>query len=75
MNPPSIASYERVLTAIGRYADRERWQQVCFMELEGGFLLQGVVIVATSEAYAHEVRTRVLDPEGLRALMASVGVK
>jgi hypothetical protein len=75
MNPPMIASYEKVLTAIGRLIDHQKWAQVCVMELAGGIMVQGMVIVPTTEAYTAEMRTKVYDPGELRELMSSMGIR
>jgi len=34
--------WEEVLRSVGAYADQERLKEVLFLELEGGFLLQGL---------------------------------
>ena len=71
MSPQDIANYEAVLAAIGRRFDREKWTQVCVMELEGGLLVQGTCIVPTSEAYAVDMHTQVLDQDTLRQMVAA----
>jgi hypothetical protein len=40
--------WEEVLRAIGSFADAERLKQLLFLELEGGFLLQGLALPAAS---------------------------
>jgi len=75
MSPQSVASYEKVFTALGRFIDQEKWTQVCVMELEGGILLQGMALVYTGKTHELVMRTQVLDPKKLRQLMDSVGVK
>lgn len=71
MNPQAIANYEAILAAIGRRLDREKWMQVCVMELDGGILVQGMCIVPTTDAYAAAMRTQVLDQETLREMVAA----
>jgi hypothetical protein len=75
MNPPMVASYEKILTAIGRLIDQQKWAQVCVVELEGGIMVQGMAIVPTTDAYAAEMRTKVYDPDALRQLMSSMGIR
>ena len=36
--------WEEVLRSIGAYADSERLKELLFLELEGGFLLQGLAM-------------------------------
>ena len=40
--------WEEVLRSIGDFADRERLKELLFLELEGGFLLQGLALLAGS---------------------------
>ena len=75
MSPQGVANYEKVLLAIGRFVDQEKWSQVCVVELEGGLLLQGMALVYTGKTHELVMRTQVLDPKKLRQLMDSVGVK
>ena len=39
--------WEEVLRAIGAFADREHLKELLFLELEGGFILQGLGVPAT----------------------------
>jgi hypothetical protein len=71
MSPQAIANYEAVLAAIGRRFDREKWTQVCVMEMEGGILVQGTCIVPTSEAYAVAMHTQVLDQGTLSQMVVA----
>ena len=36
--------WEEVLRSIGDFADSERLKEILFLELEGGFLLQGLAL-------------------------------
>jgi hypothetical protein len=40
--------WEEALRSIGAYADRERLKELLFLELEPGFILQGLMLPATS---------------------------
>jgi hypothetical protein len=42
--------WEEVLRSVGAYADRERLKELLFLELEGGFLLQGLALPAQGAA-------------------------
>ena len=42
--------WEEVLRSIGAFADRERLKEILFLELEGGFLLQGLALPTGSAA-------------------------
>lgn len=41
--------WEEALRSIGAYADRERLKELLFLELEPGFILQGLVLSTASE--------------------------
>lgn len=40
--------WEEVLRSIGAFADNERLKEILFLELDGGFLLQGLAMPASS---------------------------
>jgi hypothetical protein len=65
--------WEEVLRAIGAFADNERLKDILFLELEGGFLLQGLTMptgAADSDTYGALVkRTYELTDEQVAELM------
>ena len=65
--------WEEVLRSIGAYADRERLKEVLLLELDGGFLLQGLTLppqgVASEGFGALAKRTHELTDEQIAELM------
>src|SRR4030042_2849304 len=62
-------SYERVLQAIGRLAEKQRLRDLCILEVEGGVVLQGRALGSTSTGFNLVSRTRVLSHSDLEALV------
>ncbi len=75
MNPKDFTNYERIFTALGTLIDKEKWMQVCVMEFEDGFVLQGRTFVDTTDAYALVTHTKVLGRDALKDLVASAGTQ
>jgi hypothetical protein len=65
--------WEEVLRSIGAYADRERLKELLLLELDGGFLLQGLTLppqgVASEGFGALAKRTHELTDEQIAELM------
>lgn len=71
--------WEEVLRSIGAFADAERLKELLFLELEGGFLLQGLGLKeggADSESFGSAAkRTYELTDEQIAELMEANAVK
>jgi len=62
-------TYEDMLRALGRYADRKGLKQICLLEVEGGMILQGSILVPTQEGYRLSLETEAFTHEDLEKLM------
>lgn len=65
----SIIDYERLLTIVGRYIQREHMTQVCVLEVQGGVVVQGLVSAPSGEGVELIMRTQTFDRNALRDLM------
>ncbi len=67
--PQPRLSYEQVLQAVGRYAEKERLRDICLLEVERGMIIQGRALISTREGFNYDLRTKILSHDDLKRLL------
>lgn len=68
----SKVNYERLLRAIGRLVQEQGLQDICIVEVEGGFVLQDQDLVATEDGYRGVSNIQLLNHAKLETLASGL---
>lgn len=58
-----------MLRAVTRFVERERWRNICLLEVEGGVVVQGYALIDTREGWNLALKTQILSHDDLHKLL------